>query len=390
MPKKTRSDPPESDLDKLRRHIRILVDLGRVAGQSSTLDHFLDQAVIQVARAVEVEHVKVLRYRRETADLLIVAGMGWKQGVVGAAVFPSDLRSPPGRAFLTAGPVNIPDTADAQGFVISEVLKDHEVTSLVNVPILFGGTVWGVLEADSSVPREFSADSVDFMMAASALIAVAIQRLISEGGHAAALAKAAEDTQHQEVLLRELQHRVKNSFQIVLASIALQKRRFGNAEIHQALDPVANRIIAISLAHDQLAPRKGSQAVDVAGYLRALCASIEQQADNVAFDVDTDQVELALERTVPLGLILNEAAINSVKHAFGEDGGRITVTLRTGIGYGEARLIVADNGKGIRDPRQGGSGLKLISLLAGQIGGEVEQESSGQGTSIAVTFPVIT
>ena len=69
-------------LDKVRRHVRILVDISRLAGEIADLDRFLDQAVMQVARAVEINHVKVLRYRPRTADLIVVAGIGWKESVV--------------------------------------------------------------------------------------------------------------------------------------------------------------------------------------------------------------------------------------------------------------------------------------------------------------------
>ena len=68
------------ELEKVRRHVRILVDLGRAAGETADLNRFLDQAVVQVARAVEIGHVKVLRYRRREADLLVAAGFGWMEG----------------------------------------------------------------------------------------------------------------------------------------------------------------------------------------------------------------------------------------------------------------------------------------------------------------------
>jgi two-component system, sensor histidine kinase PdtaS len=100
--------------------------------------------------------------------------------------------------------------------------------------------------------------------------------------------------------------------------------------------------------------------------------------------------ELAIDRAVPLGLILNEAVTNSIKHAFGDEGGRVSVKLISGVGYGEARLTVADNGRGIQDPRPEGSGQRLIASLARQIGGELEQDSSDEGTTTSVTFPVIT
>ncbi len=305
-----------NEIDKLRRHIRILVDLGRLAGQYSDVDRFLDQAVVQVARAVEIDHVKILRYRRKTGDLLMAAGLGWKEGVVRVATFPSDLRSPPGRSFQTAESVSIANTASAPGFVISEILKEHGIVSLANVPILFDGAAWGVLEVDSSSYREFGPDTLEFMTAAAAIIGSTVQRQASQRGEAAALAEAAAEAQRRELLLRELQHRVKNNFQIILSSIGIQKRRFENIEIQRALDHVANRINAISLAHDQLSPRHNVHAVDVASYLRALSASIEQQVDKVAIEFEADEIELSIDRAVPLGLVLNEAVTNSIKHAF--------------------------------------------------------------------------
>jgi hypothetical protein len=56
-----------SALDEVRRHVRIFIDLGRVASESADEYGFLDQVVVQVARAVEIDHVKVLRYRRREA-----------------------------------------------------------------------------------------------------------------------------------------------------------------------------------------------------------------------------------------------------------------------------------------------------------------------------------
>ena len=125
------------------------------------------------------------------------------------------------------------------------------------------------------------------------------------------------EAQNRDVLLREMQHRVKNSFQLILASIAIQKRRHPTEDVVRALEHVASRINAISLAHDQLAPREEGQIVKLPDYLRALCLSIKQQAEGVDIDVQADEMELSIDRAVPLGLILNEAATNSLKHAGG-------------------------------------------------------------------------
>ncbi|WP_065754336.1 sensor histidine kinase [Bradyrhizobium paxllaeri] len=376
-------------LDKLRRHVRILVDIARLVGENADLNRFLDQAVVQIARAVEITHVKVLQYRPRTSDLLVVAGIGWKEGVVRTATLSADLRSPPGRAFQTAEPVNIKNLNEQDEYVHSNFLKEHGIISLTNVPVRIDGAAWGVLEVDSTTPRDFSEDTTDFLTAAAALIGTFVLRHLEFPDKETRLLTAAAEAQKRDILLREMQHRVKNNFQLVLASISLQKRRHQSQELHRALDHVANRINAISLAHDQLAPRDERQIVKLSDYIRALCSAIHQQIEEVEVDVITDELELSIDRAVPVGLILNEAAMNSIKHAFGPEGGRIRVRLEGGIGYGEAILSVSDNGRGIQNATERGSGLNLIASLARQIGGTVEQESSASGTTTSLRFPLI-
>jgi two-component system, sensor histidine kinase PdtaS len=377
----------EHALDKVRRHIRILIDVGRISSEGQ-LEGLLNQTVLQVARAVEIDHVKILQYRRGSADLLVVAGLGWADGVVGNAVLPTDMRSAPGRAFQTGEPTTIRNLNQQDEYVASELLREHGIISLTNVPILIDGAAWGVLEVDSTVERDFSEDTTDFMTAVAALLGAFIGRL-SRPDNTAQLVAAAE-AQKQHVLLREMQHRIKNNFQVVLSSISLQKRRYADAGVHRALDHVASRINAISLAHDQLAHRNDGRVVRLSDYVRALCNSIRQQAEGIEINATCDALELSIDRAVPVGLILNEAATNSIKHAFGAEGGRISVRLTGGVGYGEAMLVVSDNGRGIRDSgKEGGSGLKLIASLARQIGGTVEQESSHQGTTTSLRFPLL-
>ncbi|MDA9497735.1 sensor histidine kinase [Bradyrhizobium sp. CCBAU 11357] len=376
-------------LDRLRRHIRILVDIGRLGGEKVDLHRFLNQAVVQVARAVEIHHVKILRYRPHSSDLLLVAGVGWKDGVVGTATLSADLRSPPGRSFQTAEPVTVQNLGEQQEYIHSDVLKEHGIISLTNVPVLIDGAAWGVLEVDSTKAREFTEDTTDFLTAAAALIG-AVLRHYARPDEEARLVAAAAEAQRREVLLREMQHRVKNNFQLVLSSISLQKRRHQSTEVHRELDHVASRINAISLAHDQLASRHEGHNVNLSSYIRALCRAIRQQVEGVEIDVECDELELSIDRALPVGLILNETAMNSIKHAFDRNGGRIKVHLVGGVGYGEARLTVSDNGCGIQKSNEHGSGLKLIASLAKQIGGDVQQQSADPGTTTTLTFPLMT
>jgi two-component system, sensor histidine kinase PdtaS len=382
------SEAEDDALEKVRRHVRILVDIGRIAGVAADLSRFLDQLVVQVARAVEIDHVKVLQYRPKQADFLVAAGMGWKEGVVRTATLGADLNSAPGRAYRTGEPVTIREFSAQSEFTRSEFLADHGIVSLTNVPIFIDGAAWGVLEVDSTTPRDFSEDTTDFLMAAGALIGAFLQRHHAHVTEAERI-QARSQAESREVLLREMQHRVKNNFQLILASISIQKRRYQGADVHRALDHVNSRINAISLAHDQLAPRDKSQTVKLSDYIRALSESIGQQTDTISIDVEADELELPIERAVPLGLIFNEAATNSIKYAFEASGGAILVKLVGGIGYGEAKLSICDNGSGMRTPEHEGSGLKLIESLARQIGGSVDLQTSKNGTTISVVFPLI-
>ena len=106
--------------------------------------------------------------------------------------------------------------------------------------------------------------------------------------------------------------------------------------------------------------------------------------------MEADDVDLLIDRAVPLGLVLNEAVTNSAKHAFDGGTGAIAVRLVAGVGRGEARLSISDNGQGIDPSQPAGSGTRLIKSLAAQIGGQVEQESSKQGTTTTLQFPIIT
>ena len=125
------------DLLKLRRHIAILADIGRLSATADA-DKFLDQVVTQVARAVEIDHVKLLLYRKETADFIVAAGYGWHEGVVRVATLSTDLRSPAGRAFQTGEPVTAINLATSE-FECPAMLREHGIVAAANVPVFGEG-----------------------------------------------------------------------------------------------------------------------------------------------------------------------------------------------------------------------------------------------------------
>jgi two-component sensor histidine kinase len=189
--------------------------------------------------------------------------------------------------------------------------------------------------------------------------------------------------------LREFQHRVKNNLQTIISFLALQRRHASTPEDRSRFVSVMERVHAIALAQDQLSFETGVSNVEFSDYLRALCANIDPQRENVTIQVETERGSmLPLDRAVAAGLIVNELVTNSLKYAFDDSGGAIRVTFTVSPDQAEARLSVEDNGRGMGPPRKGGLGLQLIDAFTHQLDGQVEQEPVTKGTRTCVSFPL--
>src|SRR4051794_18461480 len=105
----SRSGDLSVDAARLVRHREIMAEFGSKAMQFDDFDELLQEACERTAESIGVEHAKVLEYRSETDDLLVRAGIGWAENVVGRARLSADMASPPGRAFRTGAPVFIED-----------------------------------------------------------------------------------------------------------------------------------------------------------------------------------------------------------------------------------------------------------------------------------------
>lgn len=379
-------DQRANDPERLRIYQHIIADLSRLASTDPDFDDFLVNVVHQVGRAVEIDRIKVLRYRPERGDLLVEAGIGWNEGVVGHATLPIGLSSPPGRAIQTGEVSVIEDFPSASGYKRSGLLAEHEIVSLINAPIQVEGRCWGVLEADSREERSFSDDTIRFMATVAHLVGATVQRKQFEARVVDAEAETARELGRREVLLREMQHRVKNNFQVIISMMMIQKSRSGDRPAGEVLQDLADRVTAIALAHDQLDPRQGLRDVDVRQYLGALCRQMEDAVDGIRIDCDLDSIAVPIDEAVPLGLLVNELVTNAIKHAF-DDAGTVRIEFKVGTGNEESMLAVIDDGKGMGPPRPGSSGTRLIESLARQVRGRVVREQPERGTAVRVFFP---
>jgi two-component sensor histidine kinase len=195
------------------------------------------------------------------------------------------------------------------------------------------------------------------------------------------LAKALE---HNDVLFKEIHHRVKNNLQSVSALLNLQPIP------PSVKEEMRQRIAAMSAVHEHIYRSNNFDTVDLKSYLETLVQDITAgSGKDIEVVVKFDVVNVANDLATPLGLIFIEAVSNSIKHAF-PDGrrGQIALTLEN-EGGGMGRLTVADNGTGF-DAQQPvkGIGRKLIAALTQQIEGK-SHFTSGSGSRFEVTFAIV-
>src|SRR5215472_9959262 len=167
---------PQSELEYRLRQQAILAELGRRALADISLDSFLQEATRATAIGLETQYCKVLEYLPDQNRLLVRAGVGWHQGVVGSATVGADLDSPAGYAIHTGKPVIANRLHDEQRFRTPQLLAEHGIERAINVILIGNGHPFGVLEADSQTDRVFTEPDIDFMQGVANMLGIAIER----------------------------------------------------------------------------------------------------------------------------------------------------------------------------------------------------------------------
>lgn len=378
-------------LERVRHHQSILLDFARVSAEATNLQRLLDLACQHVARATGVQHSKVMQYRSEKGDLLMVAGKGWQPGIVGHSRLGADMMSPPGRAYQTRDSVCVGDVRDDPNYRYASLLKDHGIISVLNAPIAIDGVVWGVLEVDSTAPDAFDEDDQRFMLACALTLALGIRHRQGQADQERNAEEMGRRLLQAETYMREQNHRVRNYFQMILALLGSRSIKAANEQTRVEYKEVMERVTAIGLAHDLLTVESGQSVVNAATYLDALCSGIERaMGDELTIERDLEPLQLRPDRAVPLGLVLNELVTNCLKYAVKDrPDAVIRVRFRSDLGTEEAMLVLQDNGPGMGDQRPGSMGLRLVRSLAGQLSGRVNVDSSTSGTTVSMTFPLV-
>ena len=368
-----------TERQKLVRELRIRAKqqetvsrLGERALTETDLQKLFDDVVATIAGILDVEFVKILELVPGDTELLLRAGVGWREGSIGAAHESTGRHSQGGYALASGGPVIVTDLRSETRFEAPALLRDHGINSGVSVPIAGrDGRAYGVLGAHTARRRRFGEYDVSFLTAIANMIAAAIQRRQSDQRH--------------ELMIRELRHRSGNLFAQLLALFSQTARNSRN--MADLVTKYQARVHALANAH-RLITEGGWRSTPIGGLLRILLAPYLERVTFTGPDVF-----LAPDPSFALSSAVHELATNAVKYgSLSEPAGRLELSWaveRTEQGLALDLHWKERGGPPPKRARKPGFGSRLIEMvIQRQLDGKVQRAFGPDGLDARLIIPL--
>jgi two-component sensor histidine kinase len=216
--------------------------------------------------------------------------------------------------------------------------------------------------------------------------------LLAENAELRRLCAQAKDlAARHELALREGDHRIKNSLQIVASLMRVQERRETNPVAQHALRAATARILAVASIHDALQLAGGGDDVNLGALVQTMCGSLQSMAGDpeaVRIIVQAEFIRAPIALAQPMVLAVNELVVNALRHAFPAGrSGAVSVNIDTN--GGELCVVVEDDGVGLPAGYQDGLGfgMKLVRMMVAKVDGVLLIESQA-GARFTLTAPL--
>lgn len=216
------------------------------------------------------------------------------------------------------------------------------------------------------------------------------------------LARTEDLLRQKDVLLREMEHRVANSLQIIASILLLKARSVTSDETRQHLQDAHQRVLSVAEVQRHLHAATGADDIEVGSYLSKLCSSLAAsmigEAQPVVVNVIAEKGNIDSQKAVSLGLIVTELVLNAIKHAFPTQKTDAVILVTYETQAEDWKLIVSDNGWGKAggDTQNAGLGpnaglgTAIVEALVKQLEARMDIVTGNTGTTVAVTRATFT
>jgi PAS domain S-box-containing protein len=282
-----------------------------------------------------------------------------------------------GKHFIELG-MAIPEDTPTYVEKISRILKGEEIKPFESQLRDKDGKIhWGFVTLTPIIKDEKISSFI-------AIISDFSERKVAETQLKATL-------EEKELLLREIHHRVKNNMQIISSLLNLQIQHEDLDETVNVLKESQGRVKSMAMVHEKLYQSDNFSNIHLKEYLLNLIADIFYsygvKNETINWELDVDDINIGIDTAIPLGLIVNELVTNSVKYAFPQGEGTITINLQSLPE--QIKLTITDDGIGLHKnidiENTKTLGLQLVNSLVNQIDGNIELDRS-HGTEFKITF----
>ncbi|MCK5674809.1 MAG: hypothetical protein KAH95_15625 [Spirochaetales bacterium] len=370
-----------------------------------TLTYSLDKEII--LNAILLEAKKIVPYSTANIRLLenkilkVVASVGYDKYGADKYIHNSSINlSELGNAedFLNTGNISIiSDTRINPHWSLFP--ETSFIRGYIGIPFKLKDKVSGLISLDSDSTDTFSNSDIEKLEPFAHAVTVALQNSYLFETTKIELEKRRQIENslkkflgEKEILLKEIHHRVKNNLALVMSLINLQSDVVLSEINPDIFENLKQRVYTISLVHELLYSSKNLSSVNLESYIIDLTDSIKGTSffkNEIKFQIlIRNSIELEADTLVPLALLLNELLINSVKHAFPDKTGTITIIVSSDENN-KYTIIIKDNGIGFPKQKKESTsllGLDLVESMTAQLNGTVSFENNNGAVS-TIVFP---
>jgi PAS domain S-box-containing protein len=363
---------------------RAAAELGQHALEGRSFSVLLNDAVALVPQILGTEYCAVFEQLSDD-QLILSAGAGWKEGIVGNTFLPVGRDSQAGYTLLSRAPVVVEDLRTEPRFHAAPLQLQHDIVSGISVLIHQPGKPFGVLAAYTRQKRSFSGDDVHFLQSIATILATAVGRrqleeeLLDAGGR------------EQRRLGQDLhdglcQHLIGLQYTTSVFAEKLEKA----SELRKEAEAIAELIRQGTLQARMLARGLSPVNLEANGLMSALRELALNTAAlfriNCSFDCSQEVLVMDNTKAVQLYRIAQEAITNAVKH-----GQSTSVHLSLDRSGDHATLKITDNGVGFppHTEKSSGMGLRIMQYRADMIGASLQiTPGAERGTEVTCVFDI--